>query len=659
MIISDFLDIIGYLTANVLMLFAVVVAYSISNYEVRTERLLSKIAIGLVIGSIGIIILLNPFLYREGIMFDTRTVLLSLTAFYFSIETAIIASLITIGLRIHLGGSGVLFAIIIILTSIISGYIFKKIFKKYNFKNIFLKNLIVGISANIIILLLPLFINETFNDLIGVFLIYLTLFPIITVLLGYLVEHHKTRLLYNRLENAQMKFLQSSIDNYKTLFVFAVDKSFNYLTFNMFYKELMYNYYNQTIKVGDNLLKVVEKDELTTKILKEGILKALNGEVFNNEYNIDKFGTQSFKNHYYPIYENNKVVGATIYITNITDIRNYEQTILRISYYDALTNIPNRRYFQEVVEKLNTNSEVVSVITCDINGLRIINDAYGQSAGDELLVTVANELIKLSEDNNLFRVGGDEFIYLIKDCNLDKANDFVKEIDTLFKSKKIKGINVSVSCGIGIMKNIGELESAIIESEANLNRNKVFERLSHRSDYIKSILQTMEEKNLREKDHSDRVARICNKIGQKLKMSRHEINLLEAIAFLHDIGKIAIDEAILNKPGKLNDEEWEIIKTHPEIGYRIISHAPEYAEIAEDILSHHERYDGTGYPRGLKGDEIPIRARIIAIADAYDAMISNRPYRKALTKEEAIEEIKKCSGTQFDPKLVEIFLKIV
>ena len=236
MIISDFLDIIGYLTANVLMLFAVVVAYSISNYEVRTERLLSKIAIGLVIGSIGIIILLNPFLYREGIMFDTRTVLLSLTAFYFSIETAIIASLITIGLRIHLGGSGVLFAIIIILTSIISGYIFKKIFKKYNFKNIFLKNLIVGISANIIILLLPLFINETFNDLIGVFLIYLILFPIITVLLGYLVEHHKTRLLYNRLENAQMKFLQSSIDNYKTLFVFAVDKSFNYLTFNMFYK---------------------------------------------------------------------------------------------------------------------------------------------------------------------------------------------------------------------------------------------------------------------------------------------------------------------------------------------------------------------------------------------------------------------------------------
>ncbi|MFA6692517.1 MAG: HD domain-containing phosphohydrolase, partial [Acholeplasmataceae bacterium] len=135
-------------------------------------------------------------------------------------------------------------------------------------------------------------------------------------------------------------------------------------------------------------------------------------------------------------------------------------------------------------------------------------------------------------------------------------------------------------------------------------------------------------------------------------------NMLKAISVLHDIGKIAIDDQILNKPGKLNNEEWENIKRHPEIGYRILSSSPEYIQIAEDILYHHERYDGKGYPRGLKGEEIPIRARIITIADSFDAMISDRPYRKALSKQEALNEIKKCAGTQFDPKIAELFIEL-
>jgi HD-GYP domain-containing protein (c-di-GMP phosphodiesterase class II) len=139
-------------------------------------------------------------------------------------------------------------------------------------------------------------------------------------------------------------------------------------------------------------------------------------------------------------------------------------------------------------------------------------------------------------------------------------------------------------------------------------------------------------------------------------MRKDEINLLKVISNLHDIGKIAIDEQILNKPGKLNEEEWAEIKRHPEIGYRILSSSSEYAEISEDILSHHERWDGDGYPQGLKGKDIPYRARIIAIADAYDAMTSDRPYRKALSKEEALAEIIRCSGTQFDPSIARKFV---
>lgn len=190
-------------------------------------------------------------------------------------------------------------------------------------------------------------------------------------------------------------------------------------------------------------------------------------------------------------------------------------------------------------------------------------------------------------------------------------------------------------------------------------KQKLYEFDSHRSEFIKSILKSLHEKNPYVEEHSQRVSIICEEIGKKLGLRLHEINLLRLISQLHDIGKITIDEAILNKPGKLTDEEWSIIKRHPEIGYRIISTSPEYQEIAYDILSHHERYDGKGYPQGLKGDEIPLRARIVAIADAYDAMTSNRPYRKALTKDEAIHEIMKASGTQFDPALVEIFLDVL
>jgi HD-GYP domain-containing protein (c-di-GMP phosphodiesterase class II) len=141
-------------------------------------------------------------------------------------------------------------------------------------------------------------------------------------------------------------------------------------------------------------------------------------------------------------------------------------------------------------------------------------------------------------------------------------------------------------------------------------------------------------------------------------MTKQDIEQLTLISNLHDIGKIAIDDKILNKPGKLTEEEWRVMKRHPETGYRILASSPDYIEIAEDILSHHEKYDGTGYPRGLKGEKIPIRARIIAIADAYDAMTSDRPYRKKLDHAVAIQELIDNKGSQFDPKLVDIFLAI-
>jgi len=197
-----------------------------------------------------------------------------------------------------------------------------------------------------------------------------------------------------------------------------------------------------------------------------------------------------------------------------------------------------------------------------------------------------------------------------------------------------------------------------ILAENAMYSNKIFESQSYRNHSIKAIIKAYHEKNPREEEHSHRVSVLCEKFGQAVDMSYDDINKLKAISHLHDIGKIAIDEGILNKPGKLTSEEWEIIKQHPEIGARIISTSDEYAVIADDILAHHEHYDGQGYPRGLVGKDIPIRARMISIIDAYDAMISDRPYRKAMTHQEALQEIIKCSNTQFDPDLVDVFVKL-
>ena len=173
---------------------------------------------------------------------------------------------------------------------------------------------------------------------------------------------------------------------------------------------------------------------------------------------------------------------------------------------------------------------------------------------------------------------------------------------------------------------------------------------------IASIRASLIEKNGETEEHCQRLIEMSKKIGEILNVTQKQLDELELLATLHDIGKIGIDDGILNKPGALTDEEWYEMKKHPEIGHRIAMSSPELAPIAEYILCHHERWDGNGYPQKLSGEEIPLLSRIISVADAYDAMTSDRPYRKRMEKKEAVMEIKRNMGTQFDPKIAEIFI---
>jgi diguanylate cyclase (GGDEF)-like protein len=333
-----------------------------------------------------------------------------------------------------------------------------------------------------------------------------------------------------------------------------------------------------------------------------------------------------------------------------------------LSYHDYLTNLYNRRYFVEELQQLDKSENYpLTLLMIDVNGLKLINDSFGHLKGDELLVKTA-EVIKKScrAQDVVCRVGGDEFIVILPKADEEEVEGIVQHIQDACSKEKVVSLELSISCGWETKRheevNINEI---IKKAEDYLYKRKLFESPSIRGKTISAIINTLHEKNKREEQHSQRVSTLCDDMGKALGFSEGKIKELKSVGLLHDIGKVAIDENILNKPGKLTPEEREEIERHPEIGYRILSSVNEMSEIAEYALAHHERWDGLGYPKGLKGYEIPLQARIMAIADTFDAITSERSYRSALPVEFAIEELRKNAGFQFDPVLVEVFIENV
>ena len=359
---------------------------------------------------------------------------------------------------------------------------------------------------------------------------------------------------------------------------------------------------------------------------------------------------------------NREAIGAVVVIRDISDSYKKQQEIEYLSMHDFLTNLHNRRYFVQELEKLDQEIYYpLGLVMVDLNGLKLFNDAYGHDIGDLALIKVSSILTSVFDQGEVVaRIGGDEFAIIIHNTSIDYIENKKAEIHEQLSGVLIENIKLTVAIGYELKKeSVEDTEEVLRIAENYMYRNKLSEGHSFRNHAIKAILKTLTDKYEAERTHSFKVSEYVVKIGQALGLKHDDLKELELAGLYHDIGKISVPDAILDKPGRLTDEEYGKMKLHTEVGYQILKAADEYSNLAEYALSHHERWDGKGYPRGLKEKGIPLFSRIIAVADSYEAMTSDRVYRKRLSDDEAVNEIRKCAGSQFDPKIAKVFVEKV
>jgi diguanylate cyclase (GGDEF)-like protein/PAS domain S-box-containing protein len=413
----------------------------------------------------------------------------------------------------------------------------------------------------------------------------------------------------------------------------------------------------------DLLFKIIH--EKTKEPIQSPIKQVLNSGktlvLSNHVMLIDKLGGKHLiENSASPIYnEKNELTGVILVFRDVTEKKYKQREIEYLSAHDYLTGLYNRRFFaEELLQNDNKETYPLGLLMIDLNGLKILNDAYGHNIGDLALRQVAKGLLEvINNQGTVSRIGGDEFTVILPNTSNEKIHSLIDKLHIRIKEVKINNASLSIAIGYAIRHDDNdEIASFLKKAEDMMYKLKLVEGASARNHTIKAILETLNEKHELERRHSEQVSEISYLIGKGLQLSKESLKELKLSGMFHDIGKISIPDIVLNKPSSLTKEEYEIIKTHTTNGYQILRAADQYSDFAEHALYHHERYDGTGYPEGLKGKEIPLFARIISVADAFEAMTSDRPYRKAMSFEEAVDELKKYKGTQFDPQIVDAFL---
>lgn len=407
---------------------------------------------------------------------------------------------------------------------------------------------------------------------------------------------------------------------------------------------------NAAVPWGTTVQRVI-KTGITEKISDDILLVHRDGLKIPVQYSISAVRNKK-----------NETRGAVVIIRDVTSERNVQKQAEYLSFHDHLTSLYNRRFFEEELLRLDTLRNLpLSVIMIDVNGLKLTNDAFGHETGDLLLKKVAEIMKKeCRNDDIVARLGGDEFSVILPKTDSVQAKLIMDRITGSADRENLRSIVISVAAGCATKatpdQNIDEIMKI---AENNMYSNKITTGRQMRKKTFELITVNLFEKYSNEQDQTERMKKLAGRIGNAMRLSKDQISTLETISYYHDIGKIIIPPKLLNKPKDLSLEEYDLMQRHAEAGYQIMKSQEEYSSIAIYILSHHERWDGTGYPRKQKGNEIPLLSRILAVLDAYTAMTGNLPYKKSLSRESAIMELKKNAGLQFDPEIVDILTEIV
>lgn len=478
------------------------------------------------------------------------------------------------------------------------------------------------------------FANEAFQRIVNSErdqIIGKDLFGIVSLKNKYDIEETLIKLLRSEISSRQSELYIEELNKWLTVSVYS------------------YNEANLAIECDD----ITQSKLLNEKLIKddETLLETLDGRLIRIAMKLS------------PISLNDgEMAGFVLAFRDITERYENQKRIEFLSIHDELTGLYNRHHMEGLIREVDIEKNLpITIMVLDIDNLKLANDIFGHAKGDEL-IKVASDLFRnvFRKEDFISRTGGDEFSVILPRTNLESAERIKSKIYRDADKYSVEPLISSISVGCAVKSSPEEKIVDVIKSaDTNMYQDKQANRRPVMNKMVRKFMTYNRDNVFFVQDHLDKVSFYSKALYKVIGKSDKEVSSFASAVRLHDIGKVVVPKEILNKRGKLTDEEFEIVKGHVQASYQILRVMHEYENYAEAILHHHERVDGTGYPDGLVASEIPLESKVIAITNSYEAMTSVRPYRDAMSKRDAIAELKKGRGSQYDSSLVDIFVNEV
>lgn len=661
-------EFINGIIVNAVFLIGLAVTYNFLPKEKKKFQYLYQVIIGIILAYLVINVMRFTVEIDEGVIIDTRSILVSLTALFFGPIAAIIVLITGVSYRwFVIGGVGALPGVMLFFTATATGLLFRKYRFKYLSKGFFRRSLEFTVFAYVVhIVMISLFTLlptdnkfDLMRDMVPFILVVLPIisFSISTLIYVVYENYNKNK----QLIASQDKFVKA-IEDAPVPISIHNDQG-KIITYNKAWTKST----GYTIKNASNIQIWAEK------AFKEQAIEALRvmTEFGDLEDEIYKKEVQFYtsKNRKVTWDFHTSIIGAQpdsgkLFMSiarDVTEKKKLEQELINLSFKDRLTGLYNRRFFEEELERLNVQRNYpMTLVFVDVNSLKLTNDAFGHDQGDKLLQlssTVFRDTFRA--DDIIARVGGDEFVVILPRTNEAIANQLIERVQENLHGKKIK--NIQVSLAIGKYTSISSklsIARAYKLAEEDMYNHKLQTSKAVKENAINVILNTLFRRDRRQKLHALEVSDLCEQMGNILEMDESSVKILKKAGYLHDIGKIVVPKEVLKKKTAFSDIDHLEMRKHPETGYRILNNGYNLTAYASIILDHHERWDGAGYPQKKRGKDVLIESRIIAICDAFSTMTSLDSYKtKRYSIQEGIDELLRHSGTQFDPDLVTTFIE--